>query len=268
MAYSIEQGLGRQRSLLINLIGRTSLKTLGAVLERCECLITGDTWPMHLAAAVGTPVLAIFFGTAYPWETGPYGPGHFVLYSDVPCAPCLDPNQCQEGHRCKKELTPSVVMKAFEAAEGFWKNEPVRWEAGRNSTRLFVTTKEKESEQILVPLDDKVNLSKQSAQGICREWHMGRSGPDVLLIKGDEVISLFLTGEAENGFLSFAQYLDYLLEAKDVVLEGRHEAQQIFSRLLEECLLAMQSKDVVTLMDAIEYGFKPLIGSSFGRESD
>ena len=49
--------------------GRTSLATLGALLARCDVLVTGDTGPMHLAVAVGTPVVALFFGPALPMDT-------------------------------------------------------------------------------------------------------------------------------------------------------------------------------------------------------
>ena len=260
----LDQTLGPSKSTLINLIGKTSLKTLGAVLERCECLITGDTGSMHLAASVGTPVFAIFFGTAYPWETGPYGLYHFVLYSNTPCAPCLDPAQCKEDHRCKKEIKPDIVKKSFEAAEAFWKNESVRWkwEPGSNNVKLFITARSEEGEQILVPLEDVGNLPIQSVQRSLNEKGIARSQPEVLLTKGDKVIRSFLESKAEQGFSDIVEYLDYWLEAKDDMIDSP-EMEKAFSGLLEKCLMAMKNRDVVTLMDAIEYGFKPLLERSF-----
>lgn len=254
----LERILGPFESMLINLIGKTSLKTLGAVLERCECLITGDTGSMHLAASVGTPVFAIFFGTAYPWETGPYGLYHFVLYSNTPCAPCLDPAQCEEGHRCKKEIKPDIAKKAFNAATQYWKNENMKWKPEANGIKLFITSRSEEGEQILVPLEDMGNLPIQSVQRSPDEKGIARSQLDTLLMKGDEVILSFLEGDAERGFSNIVEYLDYWIETKDAMVDSP-ETEKMFSVLLERCLMAMKSRDVVTLMDAVEYGYKPLI---------
>jgi hypothetical protein len=61
--------------------GKTSIPQLAALLERCRILVTNDTGTMHLAAAVGTRVVALFESSAYFRETGPYGPGHRVIQS-------------------------------------------------------------------------------------------------------------------------------------------------------------------------------------------
>jgi len=114
----------------------------------------------------------------------------------------------------------------------------------------------------LIPVDDEENFPKRSAQRIWRERHMSHPAPEVLLKKGDEVIRLFLSGEADQGFLSFALYLDYWLETKDVIMAEHPGMAEGFSELLKECLGAMQNKDLVSLIDAIEYGFKPLLERS------
>lgn len=68
--------------------GKTNLLQLGAVLSRCDILVTGDTGPMHIATAVGANVVALF-GAADPARTGPVGAGHRVVYAqDVACVPC------------------------------------------------------------------------------------------------------------------------------------------------------------------------------------
>jgi ADP-heptose:LPS heptosyltransferase len=72
-----------------NLIGKTSLLTLGAILKQCVTLVSGDTGPLHLATAVGTRVVALF-GAIDPDRTGPIGAGHIVVrHPEVPCVPCV-----------------------------------------------------------------------------------------------------------------------------------------------------------------------------------
>jgi ADP-heptose:LPS heptosyltransferase len=73
----------------ISLIGQTSLPVLAGVLENCRLLVTNDSGPMHLAAAMRTPVVAIF-GPGYPGRFGPVGEGHIVLHHQVECSPCND----------------------------------------------------------------------------------------------------------------------------------------------------------------------------------
>jgi heptosyltransferase-1 len=72
----------------INLAGRTTLKTLAALFKRADLVISTDTGPMHIAAAVGTPVVALF-GPTSALRTGPFGAGHQVLQADLHCVPCL-----------------------------------------------------------------------------------------------------------------------------------------------------------------------------------
>jgi ADP-heptose:LPS heptosyltransferase len=76
------------KSAPLVLTGKTTLLQLGAVLERCRVVVSGDTGPMHLATAVGTKVVALF-GAADPERTGPVGSGHRVIRgSGVACVPC------------------------------------------------------------------------------------------------------------------------------------------------------------------------------------
>jgi len=82
---------GMKRSA-VNFAGKTSLKMLAALYEKTDFLVTTDTGPMHLAAAVGIPVVAIFGPTA-PWRTGPFGSGHQVIRAGLKCSPCFK-RQC------------------------------------------------------------------------------------------------------------------------------------------------------------------------------
>jgi ADP-heptose:LPS heptosyltransferase len=85
---------------VIDVAGRVDLMTLAAILERVDLYITGDTGPMHLAAAVGTPVVAIL-GPSDPRRYAPTEPHHRIVRIDLPCSPCnrirLPPARCV-GH--------------------------------------------------------------------------------------------------------------------------------------------------------------------------
>ncbi|MCP4682647.1 MAG: lipopolysaccharide heptosyltransferase II [Desulfobacterales bacterium] len=72
----------------VNLAGKTTLKELAYLYSKCQCLVTTDTGPMHIAAAMGCRVVGLFGPTA-PWRTGPYGKGHEVIMMGVECSPCF-----------------------------------------------------------------------------------------------------------------------------------------------------------------------------------
>ncbi|CAN2045536.1 heptosyltransferase II [Candidatus Magnetomoraceae bacterium gMMP-13] len=93
----------------VNLAGETTLKILAALYERSEFLISTDTGPMHIAAAVGTPVIALFGPTA-PWRTGPFGNNHKIVRLDLKCSPCLKRN-C-ETIECMKNISVEQVLNS------------------------------------------------------------------------------------------------------------------------------------------------------------
>jgi heptosyltransferase-1 len=96
----------------LDLTGKTSLPETIEWLRRCSALITNDTGPMHLAAALGTPVLALF-GPTDPRRTGPYGSGHRVLRQPLPCAPCMK-DSCANAQplECLRAIPPARVADA------------------------------------------------------------------------------------------------------------------------------------------------------------
>ena len=96
---------------LIDLTGRTSIDDLAGVLAGLDLLVTTDTGTMHLAAAVGTPILALFIGPAFCHETGPYGSGHLVLQTDAPCAPCTESRGDCPG-LCRSAIRPETALAA------------------------------------------------------------------------------------------------------------------------------------------------------------
>ena len=97
-----------------NLAGGTSLLDLAELYARCAVVITNDSGPMHIAAAVGTPVVAIF-GPTDPALTGPYGKQHVVLRAGIPCSPCLK-DHCTHTPRmeCMTLVTVDQVLAALK----------------------------------------------------------------------------------------------------------------------------------------------------------
>lgn len=91
----------------VSLCGQSTLLELAAIFKEAALAITTDTGPMHLAAAVGTPVVALF-GPTEQARTGPYGQGHTVLHAEVSCRPCFK-KQCPDV-RCMKEISPQKVF--------------------------------------------------------------------------------------------------------------------------------------------------------------
>lgn len=89
--------------------GRTSIKSLAALFKRAGAVLTNDSGPMHLAAAVGTATVAMF-GPTDPGLTGPYGDGHRVLATGEDCSPCFR-RSCPDV-RCLSGITPDEVYEA------------------------------------------------------------------------------------------------------------------------------------------------------------
>jgi heptosyltransferase I len=94
----------------LNLCGRTSLPEMVEWLRRCDLMVTNDTGPMHVAAALGKP-LAALFGPTEPRRTGPYGHPDSVLRIDLPCSPCFK-SYCtwKNPVECLKAISPAMVF--------------------------------------------------------------------------------------------------------------------------------------------------------------
>ena len=117
---------------VIDVAGAIDLLELAAILQRLDLLLTGDTGPMHLAAAVGTPVVAVF-GPSDPARYAPRGPADQVVRVDLPCSPCnrirLPPERCV-GHTpdCLALVTADRVfaaaMTALKSARPPWPSTP------------------------------------------------------------------------------------------------------------------------------------------------
>jgi len=96
----------------LSLAGETDLSELIELLRGARVVITNDSGPMHIAAALNIPVIAVF-GPTSPALTGPYGKGHVILQSKEACAPCFK-RKCAEM-RCMRGITPEAVIEKAHA---------------------------------------------------------------------------------------------------------------------------------------------------------
>jgi heptosyltransferase-2 len=113
VANRIESAIPTPSSAILNLAGKTSLRELMALLKICRVLLTNDSGPMHVAAALGTPVV-VPFGSTSPELTGPGLPGdaqHRLLKSDASCSPCFL-RECPIDFRCLNGISVERVIEA------------------------------------------------------------------------------------------------------------------------------------------------------------
>jgi heptosyltransferase-2 len=99
-----------------NAAGRFDLAGSAALLKEARCMVSGDTGAMHLATAVGTPVVALFGPTVEAFGFFPYRARATVLQRDLPCRPCstMGGPRCPIGtHACLVEITPDSVADAI-----------------------------------------------------------------------------------------------------------------------------------------------------------
>jgi heptosyltransferase-2 len=114
----IESEIQNSKFKIQNFCGQTSLRELMALLKLCRVLLTNDTGPMHVAAALGTPVV-VPFGSTSPELTGPGLPGdtrHHLLKSDAPCSPCFL-RECPVDFRCMNGISVECVVEAVLSAQ-------------------------------------------------------------------------------------------------------------------------------------------------------
>ena len=94
----------------LDLIGRTSLRELVAILSRAGRIVCCDSGPMHIAAALGRPLVALF-GPTYAERTGPFSEAAVVLQRPLPCRPCRK-RVCPLGHQdCLRQLSGALVAE-------------------------------------------------------------------------------------------------------------------------------------------------------------
>ena len=114
--------LAKYKYEITDLTGETNVDQLTALVSRCSYLITNDTGTMHVAAAVGTTIIGLFFAHAHPYETAPYSPGHLIFQARIPCAPCSYGVECNNVI-CTRKVYPehllAMIRSHFRA--GSWR---------------------------------------------------------------------------------------------------------------------------------------------------
>ena len=108
MAERIAVGIGGQ----VRLLPRFSVKGFCALLKKVDLVVGGDTGPVHLAAAVGTPT-ASFYRATDAKRNGPRGEHHFLLQSPLHCRACLR-KECDRDVPCRESITAEALLKGIE----------------------------------------------------------------------------------------------------------------------------------------------------------
>jgi lipopolysaccharide heptosyltransferase I len=115
----VAEAVANSNNKAINLAGKTSLKELVSLISRARFLVTNDTGPMHIAAALNVPVFAIF-GPANPIRTGPYGTIHTVIQEQANCIPCYRRKPCAHWS-CMKNISVERVRQKIYNNIAFYK---------------------------------------------------------------------------------------------------------------------------------------------------
>ncbi|MDE3047963.1 MAG: glycosyltransferase family 9 protein, partial [Verrucomicrobiota bacterium] len=98
---------------VIDLAGVTSLRELACIIKDCTVLVTNDSGPMHIGAALGVPLVALF-GSTDEELTGPYGQMEGVIHKKVKCSPCFK-RVCPIDFPCMKGITVDEVVEKVMA---------------------------------------------------------------------------------------------------------------------------------------------------------
>ena len=113
---------GKGRSKAVNVCGKLTLRQSAALIARAQVLVTNDSAPLHVATAMGTPIVAVFGPTLPEFGFGPIRPGDVALgVAGLDCRPCSrhGPPRCPLGHhRCMTDLGIERVLEAVALAEG------------------------------------------------------------------------------------------------------------------------------------------------------
>jgi heptosyltransferase I len=98
----------------LNLAGKTSLRDLIAIFPECDAAFGPDSGPMHIAAAVGCPIVSLW-GATSPKRSAPWGFDDLAITGDIPCHPCYL-RECPIGRECMHRITPETVIDALHGA--------------------------------------------------------------------------------------------------------------------------------------------------------
>jgi len=105
--------LTNNKGRVADLTGKTDLKQLTGLLKECDYLVTNDTGTMHLAAALNTKIIGLFFAHAHPFETAPFSSGHLIFQARISCAPCSYGVHCS-NIVCIEKVLPEHILRFVE----------------------------------------------------------------------------------------------------------------------------------------------------------
>jgi ADP-heptose:LPS heptosyltransferase len=108
--------LARHGDAVLNLVGRSKLAELPAILAHSLLFVGNNSGPSHIAAGLGVPTVAVHSAIVASEEWGPLGPAALALRRDMSCAPCyiVDVDQCHRGMACLTTITPGAVHAVCE----------------------------------------------------------------------------------------------------------------------------------------------------------
>ncbi|MGH7878337.1 MAG: glycosyltransferase family 9 protein [Candidatus Binataceae bacterium] len=112
LAATVTRELGATAAL--NLVGKTSLSELPAIFAECAAAFGPDSGPMHIAAAVGCPIVSLWGATA-PERSAPWGFAEFTVRGEIPCSPCYL-RRCPIGRECMRRIAPDAVAATVRRA--------------------------------------------------------------------------------------------------------------------------------------------------------
>lgn len=106
-----------ERARVVDFTGRASFGRTAALLEGLDVLVSSDSGPMHIADAMGVPIVALFSTHNYPGIWSPVNGRSIVIYHEIECGPCWLP-VCPIGNRCMANITPAEVLAAVDQKLG------------------------------------------------------------------------------------------------------------------------------------------------------
>ncbi len=105
--------IARRCKEIIDLTGRTTLAEAMALIDQCQVFVTNDSGLMHVAAALKTPLAAIF-GSTNPVTTGPFSENNIILRQPLPCSPCMETHCRQNNFACMENIGVEDVLTAVD----------------------------------------------------------------------------------------------------------------------------------------------------------
>ena len=129
LAASVMNHLGQ--FLALNLAGRTGLRDLIGIFGECAAAFGPDSGPMHLAAAVGCPVVSLW-GSTSSHRSAPWASADFAISAEIPCHPCYL-RECPIGRECMRRISPEIVVKTVRRAVNYCasiRSDPRTYAAG------------------------------------------------------------------------------------------------------------------------------------------